>query len=220
MVLKRHITLAVLRGLLAFGLIYVMAFSHSKWGEAYPGDGQQGFGFIIIFIVIGIAAASLFFVLGSLAQFLFQRRPIRYTVLADVLMFLMFVGVLVYAGATAHYSDTQGGGLPLSTQIQSAGGTHALIRDCETILAEFQKVQKESWIAGESELPTTIAALQPQIVQATHYDNFPIVDIQITGGFQHHGLMIILTNTPPDFLPRKSSWKVTKIANNIYEYRE
>ena len=108
----------------------------------------------------------------------------------------------------------------LSDQVGAAGGTAALIRDCETILAEHQKTQKESWTASDTNLPPTIAALQPQIVQAARYDGFPMVDIQVSGGFTHRGLMVILTNTPPDFMPRKSSWRVTKMADGIYEYRE
>jgi hypothetical protein len=32
--------------------------------------------------------------------------------------------------------------------------------------------------------------------------------------------MVILTNTLPDFMPRKSSWRVTKMADGIFEYRE
>jgi hypothetical protein len=108
----------------------------------------------------------------------------------------------------------------LSDQVRAAGGTAALIRDCETILAEHQKTQKESWTASDTNLPPTIAALQPQIVQAARYDGFPMVDIQVSGGFTHRGLMVILTNTPPDFMPRKSSWRVTKMADGIFEYRE
>jgi hypothetical protein len=108
----------------------------------------------------------------------------------------------------------------LSDQVRATGGTAALMRDCETILAEHRKTQKETWIAGDTNLPAAIAALQPQIVQAARYDGFPMVDIQVSGGFNHHGLMVILTNTAPDFMPRKSSWKVTRVGDGIFEYRE
>jgi hypothetical protein len=108
----------------------------------------------------------------------------------------------------------------LLDQVVAAGGTAALRRNCEMILAEHQKTQRESWAAGDTNLPATITALRPQIVQAARYDGFPIVDIQLSGGFTHRGLMVILTNTPPDYLPRKSSWRVTKISDAIFEYRE
>lgn len=49
---------------------------------------------------------------------------------------------------------------------------------------------------------------------------FPMVNIQTSGGFTHRGLMVILTNTPLGFEPRKSSWRVTKITDNVFEYRE
>jgi len=108
----------------------------------------------------------------------------------------------------------------LLDQVVAVGGTAALRRDCEMVLAEHQKTKKESWPAGDTNLPATITALRPQIVQAAHYDGFPIVDIQISGGFTHRGLMVIPTNTPPDYLPRKSSWRVTKISDGVFEYRE
>ena len=93
-------------------------------------------------------------------------------------------------------------------------------RECQSILDEHQKTQKEFWMPRDSALPPTIAALQPQVVHATRYDGLPMVDIQVSGGFSHHGLMVMLTNTPPDFMPRKSSWTVTKIGDGVYEYLE
>jgi len=108
----------------------------------------------------------------------------------------------------------------LAAKVQTAGGSAALLQDCQAILAEHQRSQKEFWSRGDSTLPPTIAALQPQTVQAFHYNNYPMVDIQVLGGFNHHGLMVILTSTPPGFMPRKSSWSVTKIADDIFDYRE
>ncbi len=108
----------------------------------------------------------------------------------------------------------------LAAQIQSAGGESALKRECQAILDEHQKTQKEFWMPKDSALPRTIAALQPQVVHATRYGDMQMVDIQVSGGFSHHGLMIVLTNTPPDFMPRKSSWRVTKIGDGVFGYRE
>jgi hypothetical protein len=105
--MKRHILLALFRLLLAVGVIYALPFSHTKWGETYPGDGQQGFGFIIVFILIGLVAAAVFVGLGSLVQFLLRKRPVRLTVFADLGLFLIFAGVLIYGGVTARYHDSQ-----------------------------------------------------------------------------------------------------------------
>ena len=108
----------------------------------------------------------------------------------------------------------------LAAQIQSVGGEAALRRECQTIFDEHQKTQKEVWMAKDSALPPTIAALQPQVVQATTYGDLPMVDIQVSGGFAHQGLMVVLTNTPSEFMPRKSSWRVTKISDGVFEYHE
>ena len=108
----------------------------------------------------------------------------------------------------------------VSQQLQAVGGAATLIRDCQTLLAEQRRTHKDTWSAGDTNLPATVGALRPQVVQAAHYDGLPVVDIQISGGFTHRGVLVILTNTPPGFVPRKSSWRVTKIADGIFEYRE
>jgi len=108
----------------------------------------------------------------------------------------------------------------LATKIQNAGGVAVLVKDWHSIFDEHLKTQKEFWMANDSSLPAAIAALQPQVVQATKYDDLPMVDIQITGGFRHNGLLILLTNAPPNLVPQKSNWSVTKITEGVFEYRE
>lgn len=103
--MKRHLMLTLLRVLLAVGVGYALPFSHMQWGESYPGDGQQAFGFIIIFTMIGFVAAAVFVGLGSFGQFLLRKRPARLTMLTDLGLLLLFAGVLVYAGVTASYSN-------------------------------------------------------------------------------------------------------------------
>ena len=93
--------------MLALGVAYALPLSHARWGEQYPGDGQQAFGFTIIFFVMGLAAAAVFVGLGSLGQFLFRRRSARFTVFTDLALFLAFSGALIYGGVSARYHDTQ-----------------------------------------------------------------------------------------------------------------
>ena len=103
--MKRHSLLALLRLILAIPIAYAMPMSHAQWGQEYPGDGQQAFGFVIIFGVISIIAALVFLFVGSLAQILLRRRAPRYTAITDLVLFALFTGVLVYAGVTAKYSS-------------------------------------------------------------------------------------------------------------------
>jgi hypothetical protein len=105
--MKRHILLALFRLLLAPGVACALSFSHAQWGERYPGDGQQGFGFLIVFFVIGLAATAVFVGLGSLGQFLLRKRSARFTVFTDLALFLVFAGVLIYGGVSAKYIDAQ-----------------------------------------------------------------------------------------------------------------
>lgn len=102
----RHIQLLLLRLLPAAGVVLSLPLSHALWGTSYPGDGQQEFGFIIIFTLIGIGAAALFYLLGSLGQFLLRRRPTYLTILTDLSLFCIIAGSLIYSGVTARYIDS------------------------------------------------------------------------------------------------------------------
>ncbi|CAN5693475.1 hypothetical protein BH11VER1_BH11VER1_15470 [soil metagenome] len=103
--MKRHSLLGLLRLVLAIPIAYAMPMSHSYWGLPYPGDGQQAFGFIIIFGVISLVAALVFIFIGTGTQFFLRRRRPYYTVIADLILFALFTGLLVYAGVSAEYTD-------------------------------------------------------------------------------------------------------------------
>ena len=105
--MKRHFVLVLVRLLLAVVVVCALPFSHVTWGERYPGDGQQAFGFVMAFALIGMAAAALYFGIGSLSQFFLRRRAVRYSVLVDLGLFVLFCVVLVYGGLTAQYHDAQ-----------------------------------------------------------------------------------------------------------------
>lgn len=105
--MKRHLPLVLLRMLLAIGVAVALPYSHEKWGETYPGDGQQAFGFIIIFAAIGVGAAALFLLFGSVAHYHLRRKRVRMTLFTDLALFILFAGLLVYGGVTAKYSDAK-----------------------------------------------------------------------------------------------------------------
>jgi len=106
--MKRHFPLLVFRAVLAAGVAFALPFSHMQWGEPYPGgDGQKHFGWIIMFGAYGTIAALIFVALGSIVQFFLRARSARLTVLADFILFLLFGGVLTYAGITLRFVDTQ-----------------------------------------------------------------------------------------------------------------
>jgi hypothetical protein len=107
----------------------------------------------------------------------------------------------------------------ISKQIQAAGGVSALKRDCQLYFATSEKPDHKAWVMGNTnDLPPAIAALQPQIVDADRRD-LPLVEIQITGGFNHRGLLVCVSNTPPGYRP-PSKWRVARIADGVFEYRE
>jgi|ERR1043165_1857366 hypothetical protein len=91
----------------AVGMVFVagaLPHSHITFGERYPGDGQQAFGFVITFMVIGFVAALVYFAVAKLVHFLFRKKSLRARLCAEAGVFAFFFLTLVYAGVTAHYS--------------------------------------------------------------------------------------------------------------------
>ena len=123
--MKRHILLALFRLMLAFGVVYAPPIANARWGVPYPGDGQQAFGFIMIFFVIGLAAAAVFIVLGSFGQVWLRRRPARFTLFTDLGLFLLFAGVLIYGGVSARYNDTHPNKSPEPTAVAPSSSSVA-----------------------------------------------------------------------------------------------
>ena len=91
----------------AIGMALVAAalpMAHETFGETYPGDGQQGFGFLIMFGVVGFGAAFVYLITATLAHFIVRKKTLRTRLWVEAGVFFTFVGTLIYAGVTAHYS--------------------------------------------------------------------------------------------------------------------
>ena len=78
--------------------------AHATFGESYPGDGPQTFGFFIMFMVVGFGAAFLYLITATLAHFIVRKRPLRTRLWVETGVLLAFVLTLIYEGITAHYS--------------------------------------------------------------------------------------------------------------------
>ena len=78
--------------------------AHTTFGESYPGDGQQGFGFIIMFMVVGFGAAFVYLIAATIAHFIVRKRTLRTRLWVEAGVLFTFIGTLIYAGTTAHYS--------------------------------------------------------------------------------------------------------------------
>ena len=82
----------------------VLPIAHTMFGEVYPGDGQKGFGFIIMFGVVGFGAAIVYLITATVAHFIVRRKSLRTRIWVEAGVLFVFVGTLIYAGITAHYS--------------------------------------------------------------------------------------------------------------------
>jgi len=97
-----------------------------------------------------------------------------------------------------------------------------LIIECQTLAREGIAQGKDTWLSQDL-LPPTIRSLSPQLVRLRITDSPPttIIDIQLLGGFKHHGYLIVCAINDLDFVPKKGrEWKIIKIAPRVFEYRE
>jgi hypothetical protein len=48
-----------------------------------------------------------------------------------------------------------------------------------------------------------------------------VIDVQVSGGFEHRGLLVVCYSSDPHFIPEKGrNWRITRLASNVFEYRE
>ena len=110
----------------------------------------------------------------------------------------------------------------LGGKLQAAGGATALKQECATFLQRHEKSngQEYVWMGGRTNFPPTIAAFRPQLVRITRMGDVELVEVQVTGGFDHHGLFVAPTPVPPGFRPSRRHWRVWQLADGVWEYRE
>lgn len=114
-----------------------------------------------------------------------------------------------------------GRGPQFLSKIQTAGGAEALKKECADLVSEFKNTRPD--FVDATNYPPIITKLTAQTVGIKEQDSFAFVDIQITGGFSHSGLLVAAQPLPPNFVPLKGgggNWRVWKLADGVFEYRE
>ncbi|MCR6475233.1 hypothetical protein NU688_03605 [Variovorax sp. ZS18.2.2] len=99
----RHALQIGFRSVLALCVAVALPLAHVEWGESYPGEGQKAFGMLLVFYLIGMCAAFVYFIIGTVAQILLRRRPPKASLILDIGLAMLLGLVLAYGGITAHY---------------------------------------------------------------------------------------------------------------------
>jgi hypothetical protein len=95
-----------------------------------------------------------------------------------------------------------------------------LVQEARQMAADGAKSNKTFWTRDES-LPPTIKSLSPQFVELSVSEGHSVLDVQVSGGFQHIGYLIVCSPTSSSFIPRKGrNWRITKLDEGVFEYRE
>ena len=112
-------------------------------------------------------------------------------------------------------------GPQLLNRIQTAGGVEDLKKECSDLVLEFEKAHFD--IVSNTNYSPVIAKLTPQIVEIEEQQSYSFVNIQISGGFDHNGLLVSPKPLPSDFMPVRGGggkWRIWRLADGVFEYRE
>lgn len=115
-----------------------------------------------------------------------------------------------------------GRGPQFEAKLQAAGGAAPLKQECAGFLCLHEQTsgQQYVWMPRTTNFPPAIASFLPQAVSITRMDDVLMVDVQVTGGFDHHGLLVAPSPTPQGFRPQRGSWSIWQLADGVWEYRE
>lgn len=68
--------------------------------------------------------------------------------------------------------------------------------------------------------PAEIASLQPQLVEVVEQDGKRALLVQVSGGFRHFGYIFVVGEPPESFRPRVGKFKIERLYNNVFTFRE
>jgi hypothetical protein len=130
---------------------------------------------------------------------------------AACLILVIAAAIYLYQGLPAAYRF----GYSMEKTIENAGGVEALVSECYQLSA----IHKEEFLS-RTNYPPTIAALAPQVVHIRRIEP-PLIDIQLSGGFYHHGLMVVCDSNALTFTPTKGQYfTIRKLRDLVFEYKE
>jgi hypothetical protein len=111
----------------------------------------------------------------------------------------------------------------LARAIGKAGGPERMREEVGVFIDLYKKSNGGEflWRPERTQFPAAIAAMRPQSVHISRQgESVLFVDVRVTSGFMHHGLLVAPSDLNVTGLPRISNWQVTKLAPGIFEYRE
>lgn len=114
-----------------------------------------------------------------------------------------------------------GCGRPITTSRDTVIQMHTnLIAECSLLVEQGVREGKDVWTSGET-LPPSIRKMEPQYVKLIITSSSTVIDIQLSGGFEHKGFLVVCSSEDPAFVPSKGrGWRITRIADGIFEYTE
>jgi hypothetical protein len=95
-----------------------------------------------------------------------------------------------------------------------------LVIECRQLAEVGVRQNKVKWQNADV-LPAEVASLSPQFVKLMDQGGATVINIQVSGGFEHRGLLVVCHSPDPQFVPYTGrDWRVTRLAADVFEYRE
>jgi hypothetical protein len=107
-------------------------------------------------------------------------------------------------------------------KLQSVGGGAKLQAECAPFVQMWKdsKENKDTWMPSDTNFPPAISSFQPQMVSVERHGDVTLVNVQVSGGFNHMGLLVAPSPAPAGFKPHRSNWSIWELAPGVWEYRE
>ena len=107
-----------------------------------------------------------------------------------------------------------------SRQVMTEQQALEIVQACSGLASDARATGKEFFDDLKS-LPKPIQSLKPQIVHVVELQGNVYVDIQLRGGFQHYGYLVVVPPSDPGFRPTTGrNWDIREVTENVYEYEE
>lgn len=114
-------------------------------------------------------------------------------------------------------------GRSIASWINESGGMTEFRSECSELATRMRSSGIEGLKPADRNfpLPGRVAGLDPQFISVWEEDSTILMDIQLCGGFNHAGLVVVIeTPTQESFSLRRRNRTVRKLDEGLFEYWE
>ena len=103
-------------------------------------------------------------------------------------------------------------------KLEAPAFAESVAKECDKLVKQYEVSQTWLWEGRTLTNYPALASLRPQYVKIVVLDDVTLCDIQITGGFDHAGILYTPKTAAREM--RRGNWRIEPIDQRFYWYRE